>query len=212
MLPFVNAIVTLLHCIYLMQSLHHTLLDICKYLMMQSYLWQMVCMSATEENVLHIPEGSTRRGRGQAPRVNAPPPPPSHPPVSLEQLLATQNDLMRLLMENKMCHVADRLEPRQQDRDSSYSDFVVTHPPHFSEVMDPLEADNWLCTTKSKVWAAILQSIKKLCTQPNNSEAQQEPGGPPTPPHYQLIIKSHVVSSISPSVAIIYRRASCTTS
>jgi hypothetical protein len=39
MLPFVNAIVTLLHCIYLMQSLHHILLGLCKYLMMQSSLW-----------------------------------------------------------------------------------------------------------------------------------------------------------------------------
>jgi hypothetical protein len=28
MLPFVNAFVTLLQCIYLMQSLHHTLLDL----------------------------------------------------------------------------------------------------------------------------------------------------------------------------------------
>jgi hypothetical protein len=29
MLPFVNAIATLLHCVYLMQSIHHILLDIC---------------------------------------------------------------------------------------------------------------------------------------------------------------------------------------
>jgi hypothetical protein len=34
MLPFVYAIETLLHCVYLMQ--HHIILDICKYLMMQS--------------------------------------------------------------------------------------------------------------------------------------------------------------------------------
>jgi hypothetical protein len=33
---FVNAIVNLLHCIYVMQSLHHNLLDLCKYLMMQN--------------------------------------------------------------------------------------------------------------------------------------------------------------------------------
>jgi hypothetical protein len=33
MLPFVNAIFNLLYCIYLMHSLHHTLLDYCKYLM-----------------------------------------------------------------------------------------------------------------------------------------------------------------------------------
>jgi hypothetical protein len=42
------------------------------------------------------PEGSLKRGRVQVPRGGAPPP----PPVSLEQLLATQNDLMRRLVEN----------------------------------------------------------------------------------------------------------------
>jgi hypothetical protein len=43
MLPFVNAIVTLLHCVCLMQSFHHILLEMCKYLMMQSSIWWMVC-------------------------------------------------------------------------------------------------------------------------------------------------------------------------
>jgi hypothetical protein len=37
------------------------------------------------------------------PRGSAPPPPP-HPPVSMEQLLATQNDLMRRLVENDVRH------------------------------------------------------------------------------------------------------------
>jgi hypothetical protein len=36
MLPFVNAIATLLHCVYLIQSIHQILMDMCKYLMMQS--------------------------------------------------------------------------------------------------------------------------------------------------------------------------------
>jgi hypothetical protein len=52
--------------------------------------------------VFDIPEGSAPRGRGrgQPARGNAPPPPP-HPPVSLEQLLATQNELMTLLIQNE---------------------------------------------------------------------------------------------------------------
>jgi hypothetical protein len=101
MLSFVNAIVYLLYCIYLMHSLHHILLDCCKYLMMQRYLWQMVRMRATNDDVLNIPEGSTTCGRrrGQPPRGNAPSPPPRLS-VSLEQLLATQNKLMTLLMQN----------------------------------------------------------------------------------------------------------------
>jgi hypothetical protein len=79
-----------------MQGFHHILLDICKYLMMQSSIWQMVCTRTFEELNLDGPEGSVGRGRGQDPRGGAPP----RPPVSLEQLLATQNDLMRRLIEN----------------------------------------------------------------------------------------------------------------
>jgi hypothetical protein len=88
MLPFVNAIVSLLHYFYLMQSLHRTILDLCKYLIMQSSLWQMVHTRTSEDLILDIPEGSAGRGCGQVPRGNAPPPPP-HPPVRLEQLLVT---------------------------------------------------------------------------------------------------------------------------
>jgi hypothetical protein len=58
------------------------------YLMTQSYLWQMVHTRTFEDPILDIPEGSARRGSGQAPHGNAPPSPP-RTPVSLEQLLVT---------------------------------------------------------------------------------------------------------------------------
>jgi hypothetical protein len=62
----VNAIASLfIYCIYLMHSLHHILLDHYDYLMMQSYLWQMVRMRTTDDNVLDIPKGSVPRGRGR---------------------------------------------------------------------------------------------------------------------------------------------------
>jgi hypothetical protein len=60
----------------------------------------MVHTRTSEDPILNIPDGSVGHGRGQAPCGNAPPPPP-RPPVSLEQLLATQNDLMRGLDENE---------------------------------------------------------------------------------------------------------------
>jgi hypothetical protein len=82
-----------------MKSLHHNLLDVCKYLMMQSSIWQMVRTRTFEGPILNIPMGSIGRGRGQVPHGGAPLPPP-RPPFSLEQLLATQNDLMRRLVEN----------------------------------------------------------------------------------------------------------------
>jgi hypothetical protein len=141
MLPFVNAIVTRLHCVYLMQSFHHILLDMCKYLMVQSSIWQMVCTRNSEDSILDIPEESVRRGCGQVPRDSAPPPPP-RPLINLEQLLTTQNDLMRRLVENDERRGAERQQPRRQERDSSYLDFLATHPPVFANATDPLEADS----------------------------------------------------------------------
>jgi hypothetical protein len=106
--------------------------------MMQSLIWQMVHTRTSEDAILDIPEGSVGRGRGQVPRGGAPPP----PPVSLEQLLAMQNDLMRRLIENDERRGTERHQPRHQERDSSYSDFLATHPLVFADVTDPLEADS----------------------------------------------------------------------
>jgi hypothetical protein len=59
----------------------------------------MVCTRAIDDDAFDIPKGSAPRGRGrgQPPCGNAPPPPP-RPLVSLEQLLAAQNELMMLLI------------------------------------------------------------------------------------------------------------------
>jgi hypothetical protein len=103
---------------------------------------------------LDSPKGSAKRGCGPVPRGGAPPP----PPVSLEKLLAMQNDLMRRLVENDEHHGAKRQQPRHQERDSSYSDFLATHPPVFADAIDPLEADSWLCTIESKF--GLLHCIK----------------------------------------------------
>jgi hypothetical protein len=107
---------------------------------------QIVHTRTSEDSFLDIPEGLVRCGHGQVPCDSAPP----RPPVSLEQQLATQNDLMRRLVENDECHGAECQQPRHQERDSSYSDFLATHPPVFIDATNPLEADSWLCTTESK--------------------------------------------------------------
>jgi hypothetical protein len=71
--------------------------------MIQSSIWQTVCTRTSEELNLDISEGSTGCARAQVPHGNAPPPPPRLP-ISLEQLLAAQNDLMRRLVENDERH------------------------------------------------------------------------------------------------------------
>jgi hypothetical protein len=129
-----------------MQDFHHILLDVCKYLMMQSLIWQMVHIRIFEELNIDSPEGSAGCGCGQVPCGGAPP----RPPVSLEQLLATQNNLMRILVENDERCGVERQQPQHQERDSSYSDFLITHPSIFADATDPLKADSWLCTTESK--------------------------------------------------------------
>jgi hypothetical protein len=106
----------------------------------------MVHIRTFEDSILDIHEGSIGRGRGQVQRGGAPPP----PPVSLEQLLAMQNELMRRLIENDERHGTEHQQPHHQERDSSYSDFLETHPPVFADATDPLEADSWLCTTEFK--------------------------------------------------------------
>jgi hypothetical protein len=106
----------------------------------------MVRTRTSKDSILDIPKGPVGRGRGQVPCGGAPPP----PPISLEQLLATQNELMRRLIENDEHRATEHQQPRHQEMDSSYSDFLATHPPVFADVTDPLEADSWLHTTESK--------------------------------------------------------------
>jgi hypothetical protein len=70
----------------------------------------MVCTRTSEDPILDILAGSVGRGHGQIPSGGALPPPP-HPSKSLEQLLATQNDLMRRLVENDERHGAECQQP-----------------------------------------------------------------------------------------------------
>jgi hypothetical protein len=62
----------------------------------------MLCTLSIEDHVLNTPEPSADRGQAPhaLPHELAPPLPPPHLPVSIEQLLAMQNDLMRRLVEN----------------------------------------------------------------------------------------------------------------
>jgi hypothetical protein len=159
-----------------------------------------------EELNCDSPEGSLGHGRGQVPCGGAPPP----PPVSLEQLLATQNDLMRRLIENDERRGAEHQQPRHQERDSSYSNFLATHPSVFADAIDPLEADSWLRTTESKF--GLLRSIKRLYMQHSSLGVQLEHGGLPTPPPCLLITMFPGKNSVLHFVHITYLRVCSTAS
>jgi hypothetical protein len=57
---------------------------------------------------------------------------------------------MRRLVENDERCGAECQQPRHQERDLSYSNFLATHPPVFADAIDPLETDSWLRTMESK--------------------------------------------------------------
>jgi hypothetical protein len=69
------------------------------------------------------------------------PPAPPPPPVSLEQLLAMQNELMRVLTENLVQREV-HLPHRQPGVQTSSTNFLAMHPLTFVEATDPLEVDN----------------------------------------------------------------------
>jgi hypothetical protein len=95
------------------------------------------------------------------------PPPPPTPPVSLEQLLATQSELMRVLIENLMqCEV--HLLHRQPGVETSYTDFLAMHPRHL-----PRRLIRWrwifgfTSSSPSLGFCTSLRS-RRLCSQPSN--------------------------------------------
>jgi hypothetical protein len=95
-----------------------------------------------------------------AARGTPPPPLPPLPSMSLEQLLAMQNELLRVLTEN-LVQCEARPPHRQPGVGTSYTDFLATHPPTFAEVTDSLEADNWLCIIDSKFGLLHCTEIQK---------------------------------------------------
>jgi hypothetical protein len=69
--------------------------------------------------------------------------------VGLEQLLALLNAIMQRLTTIDELQVG-QLQQHQQPQESSYLNFLATRPTVFTETIDPLQANYWLCVTKSK--------------------------------------------------------------
>src|SRR5213595_3462715 len=91
---------------------------------------------------------NTRRGAesSQQGAENNPPPPPQ----TLAEVVAQQTQILQMLIQNQV-QQQSQLHGRQgQQQLATYSDFAGTHPPIFSKVEDPLEADSWLRLMESK--------------------------------------------------------------
>jgi hypothetical protein len=69
--------------------------------------------------------------------------------ASIRESRDEQTKLLRLLMTNSNRDGTTIGNTRDQAW-SSYVEFLTIQPPTFTEVSDPLEANHWLCTIKSK--------------------------------------------------------------
>ncbi|WVZ88188.1 hypothetical protein U9M48_034735 [Paspalum notatum var. saurae] len=88
---------------------------------------------------------NTRNGQhlGSEQQANGAPPPPE-----LATLIVQQGELIRLLAEERQGRGNGQREPR--NRGISYRDFEDLRPPIFSKCPEPLDADDWLRTIRSK--------------------------------------------------------------
>jgi hypothetical protein len=97
---------------------------------------------------------NTHNGRAGAENCQGNGNPPS--PPSLAQAITSileshdeQTELLRQLIDNST-HGGNGARNAPALAPTTYSDFVATHPPLFTEAGEPLEADHWLQLMESK--------------------------------------------------------------
>jgi hypothetical protein len=171
----------------------------------------MVRTRANGDDVLDVPEGSIAHshGHGQPSHGNAPSSPP-RPPFSLKQLLATQNELMALLIQNETHHGAKQPQhPRCQDMNTSYSEFLSTHSPLFFGQRTRSRQMIGSAPPNQSLVCFTVQSTRRLCMQLSSSEAQQGPSRHHTPPRCQQNTMCPGVSSAPLFMATTCQLAQC---
>jgi hypothetical protein len=86
--------------------------------------------------------------------------------VNLEQLIATQNQLMQAVMQT-----LNNMQPSQQAHEqqapppphqSRLAEFQRTHPTTFSQAKDPMEAEDWLKGVEKKLMIAQCMDREKV--------------------------------------------------
>jgi hypothetical protein len=71
------------------------------------------------------------------------------PPLTLEQVLAMQAQILQTMQQNLVnLHPQPQAPPPPRDR---LEDFQCTKPPTFSYAVDPMDADDWLKSIEKKL-------------------------------------------------------------
>jgi hypothetical protein len=77
--------------------------------------------------------------------------PPLPPPPSLVDVMAAQTEFLRQIVQGQQPHHQQRgVHNAPQPQVVGFSEFFGTQPPLFSKTEEPLDADAWIRTTKSK--------------------------------------------------------------
>jgi len=86
----------------------------------------------------------------QASGSGEPPPPP--PPSGFAEVLATQTELLRQIIQGQQQQNHQQQGGRNdhQPQSAMYSDFIGMQPPLFNRTEEPLDADAWIKTIESK--------------------------------------------------------------
>lgn len=111
-----------------------------------------------------VPVRRSARQAGHSPEpYPPPPPPPSHPPSTKQ--------IMRMFEERRNIDLIELLKSvqamvgqngNQNGHHSKLSYFQRIKPPSFSQVIDPLEADDWLQTIEKKLEIARTEEADKV--------------------------------------------------
>src|SRR5438132_4261646 len=92
---------------------------------------------------------NTRRNNGEGSQQGAENNPPP-PPQTLAEVVAQQTQILQMLVQNQVQQQPQSYGRQGQQQLATNSDFAGTHPPIFSKVEDPLEADSWLRLMEAK--------------------------------------------------------------
>jgi len=112
------------------------------------------------------------RGRGRGAPVDPPPPPPLIQPVTVEQLMLMQAQLMQTMIDC-LDHQPDVVPPPVQVRDKR-GEFMKGRRPIFTHAIDPLEADDWLRAVEKQLNIAQCNEVEVLYASRQLQGATQE--------------------------------------
>jgi hypothetical protein len=95
---------------------------------------------------------------GESNNQEANPPPP--PPLTLEQVLAMQEQMLQTMQQTLVnLHAQPQAPPLPRDR---LGDFQRTKPPTFSFTVEPMDADYWLKSVEKKLQVVQCNNSEKV--------------------------------------------------